>query len=216
MPEKQQAVTDSETYNYLLHLPEKAQAGEQTPLIVFLHGAGEKGHDLAKVKAHGIARIVEEHGDFPFITVSPQCPPWEYWRVPTLRQMLDDVIRRYPVDEDRIYLTGLSMGGYGTWMWACAEPLRFAAIAPVCGGGERNFAHLLKEMPIWAFHGALDDIVPLSESEAMIGGVTEAGGTPRFTVYPQARHDSWTETYSNPELYRWFLQHRRSQQSRAK
>ncbi|RKY05749.1 MAG: hypothetical protein DRP66_10235 [Planctomycetota bacterium] len=111
------------------------------------------------------------------------------------------------VDESRIYLTGLSMGGYGSWSLGCDHPERFAAIAPICGGGEPFFARKLKNTPIWAFHGGKDNTVPLKKSEDMVIAVKKAGGDAKLTVYPQAGHDSWTETYNNPEFYEWFLKH---------
>jgi predicted peptidase len=101
------------------------------------------------------------------------------------------------------------MGGYGTWHLAAAQPQRFAAIAPICGGGNPTQAPKLKNLPVWAFHGAKDDVVPLSESEIMVSALQGCGGNVKFTVYPEAKHDSWTQTYNNPELYQWFLQHRR-------
>jgi predicted peptidase len=124
--------------------------------LPFLHGAGEKGSNLEYVKRHGVARIVEEQPDFPFIAVSPQCPQGQYWSVPRLSTLLDEVESSYRVDPDRIYLTGISMGGFGTWRLAAAQPHRFAAIAPICGGGDPTDACNLKDLPVWAFHGARD------------------------------------------------------------
>ncbi|MDZ8187361.1 MAG: prolyl oligopeptidase family serine peptidase [Nostoc sp. ChiSLP02] len=209
MSSRQQAVTSTDSYNYLLFLPEANSLSQPLlPTILFLHGAGERSFDLHQVKNHGVAKIVEEQPDFPFIVISPQCPPNEYWSVGRLSMLLDEAIASYPVDTNRLYLTGLSMGGYGTWHLAAAQPQRFAAIAPVCGGGKPTQAFKLKNLPVWAFHGAKDDIVPLRESEIMVSALQAYGGNVKFTVYPQARHDSWTQTYNNPELYQWFLQHR--------
>ncbi len=113
------------------------------------------------------------------------------------------------MDTERIYLTGLSMGGYGTWALAAKYPERFAAIVPICGGGKRFMARSLKDIPVWAFHGAKDNVVPLKESVKMVNAVKALGGNARLTVYPDAGHDSWTETYRNKELYSWFLGHRK-------
>jgi predicted peptidase len=194
---------------YLLFLPEGYDKGEKKwPLIFFLHGAGESGNDLAKVKVHGPPKIVEQKKDFPFIVVSPQSPRLG-WNIDALNGLLDEVVATYRVDPDRIYLTGLSMGGYGTWALAAAHPKRFAAIVPICGGGNPADAAKLKDLPIWVFHGAKDRAVPLARSEMMVKAIKKAGGNPKFTVYPEAGHDSWTESYDNPELYTWLLKQKR-------
>lgn len=194
---------------YLLFLPEGYQSGgKQWPLILFLHGAGESGDDLNVVKKHGPPKIVESKRDFPFIVVSPQSPR-RGWNPEALAALLDEIIVNYQVDRDRVYLTGLSMGGYGTWTLAAAYPERFAAIAPICGGGSTDDAARLKGLPIWVFHGAKDPVVPLARSEEMVKAIEEAGGNVKFTVYPDAEHDSWTVTYDNPELYEWLLAQQR-------
>jgi predicted peptidase len=131
----------------------------------------------------------------PLLNKSHQSPPGESWSVQILSNLLDEAITQYPIDQNRIYLTGLSMGGYGTWHLAAAEPQRFAAIAPVCGGGNTLQAEHLKNLPVWTFHGARDHVVPLSASEKMVAALKACGGNVRFTVYPEADHDSWTQTY---------------------
>ncbi|WP_138497136.1 prolyl oligopeptidase family serine peptidase [Nostoc sp. PA-18-2419] len=210
MSSTQLEVTSTQSYNYLLFLPDRNGLLQPLlPTILFLHGSGERGSNLDEVKNHGVAKIVEEQPDFPFIVISPQCPRGQNWSVKRLSLLLDEVIASYPVDLDRIYLTGLSMGGYGTWHLAAVQPQIFAAIAPICGGGKLTQAPNLKNLPVWVFHGAKDDIVPLSESEIMVSALQACGGNVKFTVYPEAEHDSWTQTYHNPELYQWFLQHRR-------
>jgi len=213
-------ITKTVRLNYLLFLPQGygTTPGEEWPLILFLHGAGERGDDLELVKKHGIAKVVERQKDFPFVALSPQCPEdarwWTETEIEALNALLDEIVNRYAVDADRVYLTGLSMGGYGTWHLAEAYPHRFAAIAPICGGGlwSSGFPDkvcVLKHVPVWAFHGAKDPAVPLKESEKMVEALKGCGGNVRFTVYPDADHDAWTETYDNPELYDWFLRHRR-------
>jgi len=198
---------------YLLFLPRDygTSPEEKWPLILFLHGAGERGDNLELVKIHGIPKIVERQPGFPFIAVSPHCPDetmwWNHQR--TLKALLDEIVANYAVDTARIYLTGLSMGGYGTWGLAMAYPKLFAAIAPICGGGFPEFASALKDVPIWAFHGAEDDVIKLEVGQRMVDALQACGGNVRFTVYPGVGHDSWTQTYDNPELYEWFLQHRR-------
>lgn len=199
---------------YLLFLPESyAQStNEEFPLILFLHGAGERGSDLDSVKRHGIPKIVETNPDFPFIAVSPQCPEDSWWtsELHTINGLIEEVVEKYKVDTSRIYLTGLSMGGFGTWSLASMHPERFAAIAPVCGGGEvRQILRSLTEMPIWTFHGQKDDVIPFSRSEEIVTALKKHGSSIKFTIYPEAGHDSWTETYDNPELYEWFLKHSR-------
>lgn len=194
------------TTKYLLYLPKDyADSDKKYPLMLFLHGAGESGDDLEMVKKHGPPKIVEGKEDFPFILVSPQSPG-RGWRPEVLSAMLDDVIAKHRVDTDRVYLTGLSMGGYGTWALAAAEPDRFAAIAPICGGGNPRDAEKLKDIPTWVFHGAKDEVVPIARSEEMVNALEAAGGKPKFTIYPEAGHDSWTETYNNQELYKWLLE----------
>jgi len=206
-------VTRTIHLNYLLFLPEGygEDSEKKFPLILFLHGAGERGDDLALVKVHGIPKIVEKQKDFPFIAVSPQCPEGSWWSHETeaLKKLLDDVIANYTVDADRIYLTGLSMGGFGTWDLAMEYPQKFAAIAPICGGGDPEKACVIKDMPVWVFHGGKDQTVPIEQSEKMVKALEECGGNVQFTVYPEAGHDSWTETYDNPKLYEWFLSHKR-------
>jgi predicted peptidase len=198
---------------YLLSLPADYSKGQQRwPLVLFLHGAGESGTDLARVKTHGPPKLVETNGPFPFILVSPQCPG-RGWNADVLNALLDSVVTEYRVDEDRVYLTGLSMGGYGTWALAVAHPEKFAAIAPICGGGNTGDASKLAKLPIWVFHGAKDPTVPLKRSEEMVEAIKEAGGNPKFTVYPEAGHDSWTATYDNPEFYKWLLAQRRGGKS---
>jgi len=202
--------------NYLLYLPEGYESSTQKwPLTLFLHGAGERGDDLSKVEVHGPPKLIaQEHKQFPFVIVSPQCPEDAWWsdgpQIQTLNALLDDIVARYRIDEDRIYVTGLSMGGFGTWRLACEYPDRFAAIAPICGGGEPYRARALKHLPVWVFHGAKDDVVPLQASQVMVDALKKAEGNVEFTVYPEAGHDSWTETYNNPALYEWFLKHTRS------
>lgn len=195
---------------YLLYLPAGYDENEgDWPLLLFLHGAGERGDSLDLAKAHGPPRLVEAGQDLPFIVVSPQAPRDTWWGTDVLNALLDEVVGNHRVDEDRVYVTGLSMGGFGTWALAAAYPQRFAAIAPVCGGGEPVLACNARNVPTWAFHGALDEVVPLARSEEMVRALEACGGDVRLTVYPEAGHDSWTETYANPGLYEWLLQHRR-------
>ena len=211
-------LTQHQTLKYLRYLPPDfdKKPGEKWPMILFLHGAGERGDDLEKVKKHGIARVVEER-DLPFVILSPQCPENHWWSdfLPSLDELLKQAIDTLAVDPKRIYLTGLSMGGYGTWHMAVEYPQRFAAIAPICGGGGWMFgfperAAEIAHLPIWVFHGAKDNVVPLRESQVMVEALKQHGADVRFTIYPTAMHDSWTETYNNPALFDWFLSHQKA------
>lgn len=205
-------ITVTVKLNYLLFLPEGYDKDDKKwPLILFLHGSGESGKELDKVKIHGPPKIVENKSDFPFIVVSPQSRR-RGWNPDALKALLDEIVADYRVDRDRIYLTGLSMGGYGTWNLAAVYPDYFAAIAPICGGGDPDDAESLKKLPIWVFHGAKDEAVPLKRSQEMVDALKKVGADVKFTVYSEAGHDSWTETYNNLELYQWFLSHKRSEE----
>jgi predicted peptidase len=210
------------TADYLLFLPKgyNARATNRWPLILFLHGAGERGPDIWRATIHGPTKFIEQHPDFPFILLTPQCPAGAKWSDDTVLAVLDSVTAKYKADTSRIYLTGLSMGGYGAWSLATTYPERFAAVAPICGGEgnigtvltmmDTNKAPYLKKLPIWAFHGAKDNVVAEEESERMVKLLKKAAGNDvKLTVYPEANHNSWTQTYDNPELYEWFLRHER-------
>ena len=195
--------------SYLLYLPTDYDQKESWPLLVFLHGSGERGDDLELVKTHGPPKLIAEGKEFPFIVVSPQCPKDRTWEPIELNALLDDLTKSYKVDPDRICITGLSMGGFGTWELAAFAPSRLAAIAPICGGGELHWTKKFKDLPTWAFHGAKDMGVPVERSQKMIDAMIKHGGTPKLTIYPEAEHDSWTETYNNPEFYDWLLAQKR-------
>ncbi len=208
-------ITKTVRTDYLLYLPtdyETAQA--PWPLLLFLHGAGERGNDLNQLKKHGPPKRVEK-GDrsLPFVVVSPQCPKVGWWssetQVDTLDALLESIVSDYRIDADRIYVTGLSMGGYGTWRLAAAYPDRFAAIAPICGGGNPDDAEHIAHLPTWVFHGAKDDVVPIKKSEEMVDALKAAGSDVEFTVYPDAGHNCWGKPYAGSELYDWFLTHTR-------
>ncbi len=197
-------------YRYLTFLPDAAGRDEQRwPLVIFLHGSGERGTNLALVKRHGIPRLIHEGKQFPFVVVAPQCPPSEWWSLDALDALYDEVLAKLPVDPDRVILTGLSMGAYATWGLALRHPQRFAAVAPVCGGGNAKQAKRLRDVPVWTFHGARDDAVPLAETEAMVTALQKHGANVRFTVYPDLGHDSWSRAYATAELYEWMLRQRR-------
>ncbi|MCS7055841.1 MAG: prolyl oligopeptidase family serine peptidase [Thermoflexales bacterium] len=209
-------ITRRLSLDYLLHLPANHSRRSRLPLILFLHGSGERGSNLEIVKREGIPRLVEQWPEFPFIVVSPQCPEHTTWtmQADALLLLLDDVVKRYAADATRIYLTGLSMGGYGAWYLGSEYPERFAAVVPVCGGfnpllGFPERVCGLRYTPVWAFHGAKDKIVPPSESRLLARTLRRCGGNVRLTVYPDAGHDCWTRAYADPKLYDWLARQRR-------
>jgi predicted peptidase len=190
--------------NYLLYLPENFEAYPHWPLMIFLHGSGERGDDLDLVKKHGPPKLAEEM-KLPFIIVSPQCPAGSRWEPKPLIELIDHILAEFPVNRQKIFLTGLSMGGYGTWDLAAAFPGYFAAIVPICGVGNPADACNLKNIPTWVFHGEKDEIVSVQKSLEMIEAIQNCNGNVHFTIYPDAGHDSWTKTYANPKLYEWLL-----------
>jgi predicted peptidase len=204
-------ITKTVQGRYLISLPEDyaSQPRKRYPLILFLHGSGERGEDLSLVAKHGPPKEIAAGRKLPFIVVSPQCPAGEWWSTEVLTALLDEVERKYRVDRKREYLTGLSMGGFGTWNLAAATPKRFAAIAPICGGGDPKQAHLLKDIPIWGTHGDADQAVPLATGLAMVDAVRAAGGNPRYDVIKGGGHDVWTDVYAGTALYDWFLTHKK-------
>lgn len=197
---------------YWLYLPPSyREEKKEWPLLLFLHGAGERGDDPELVKKHGPPRLIQEGRQFDFIVLSPQCPEGQWWSHEVLSRLLDKIERRYRVDPDRIWVTGLSMGGFGTWDLAMSDPGRFAAIIPICGDGDVNKVDVLRDMPVWVFHGAKDDVVPAEKSENLVNRLLNIGAPVKFTLYDEAGHDSWTATYANPALWQWL-----EDQSRAK
>jgi len=200
---------------YLLYLPDDYETSKQdVPLILFLHGIGERGNTLESVKKHGLPKNIEAGESFPFIVIAPQCPlntKWEY-HFSALKHLIDSVCESHRVDINRIYLTGLSMGGSGTWSLATQYPNLFAAILPICGRerGELNYPERLeslKSTPVWCFHGDADPVVPLESSIYLTDTLKAYGGDPKLTIYEGVDHDSWTQTYDNPEIYKWLLSH---------
>jgi predicted peptidase len=195
--------------NYLLYLPQNYDQQEQWPLLLFLHGGGERGDDLELLKIHGPPKLVAAGQQFPMIIVSPQCPTDERWQSVTLLALLDDLCERYKVDQDRIYVTGISMGGFGLWALAFDAPDRFAALAPICGGGETYWAKTIKHVPVWAFHGELDEGVPVRRSLEMVDELKKLGADPKLTVFPGVGHISWPAVYDDPAFYEWLLAQKR-------
>jgi predicted peptidase len=205
---------DTMALRYLTHVPPGygKEKGKRWPLILFLHATPERGTDLELIKTYGIPKIVEENKEFPFVTVSPQCPPGTWWsfELDALNGLLNEFIATHPaVDTSRIYVTGTDMGGYGAWNLAIAHPERFAAIAPISGGGDPDAVCAIRDVPVWAFHGQLDSVVLLRESRKMVDALRECGGKVRFTIYPNGGHEIYERAYADPRLYEWLLGHTR-------
>ncbi|WP_228275768.1 carboxylesterase family protein [Gracilibacillus oryzae] len=212
-------------FPYLLHIPDQPRKSEEQklPLIFFLHGAGERGTDLELVKNIGILKFIDDKDDFPFIVVAPQCQDGSYWTeaLDGLVALLKKIVMDYSVDTNRIYLTGLSMGGIGAWNLALKHPHLFAALVPVCGSvllpehRRSEFKQLvapenlwssmdvLKDMPVWAFHGDRDEVVPMDETVQLIEYLKKCNNNVHLTIYPGVGHDSWTPAYQTEHLYTW-------------
>jgi predicted peptidase len=211
------------SFDYLVHLPPEMKKQKEWPAIIFLHGSGERGTNVWQVAKHGPPNVVKTNNDFPFIVISPQCPPEHRWQADEVIAFVKSMEQQYPIDADRVYLTGLSMGGFGTWSTLMAEPDMFAAAVPICGGAETNELTRLpkkkleqvRHLPIWVFHGAKDPTVPVKYSEEMVAALKKINADVKLTIYPDALHDSWTQTYANPELYDWLLAQNRKNNERA-
>lgn len=208
---KQLVATVTARTRYLAFLPKAYSAkGPGVPLMLFLHGSGERGTDLEKVKAWGPPAIAEKDPDFPFLVIAPQLGDGEAWHALALKGLLDLVLSKYNVDRKRVYLTGLSLGGYGAWDLAMRYPQYFAAVAPICGGGIARAVGSMRTIPTWVFHGKKDDAVPEVESARMVEALKAAGGNVKYTVLPQGGHvDAWVHAYDKAGLFDWFLEQRK-------
>lgn len=218
-----------ESLNYRLLKPKDYDAAKKYPIVLFLHGAGERGSDNRKQLVHGIKEFTTDDAmnDRPCFVVAPQCPSGQKWadinwsapghtmpKKPSdsLRltmSLVDSLEKEYSIDSDRIYITGLSMGGYGTWDAIQRYPRKFAAAIPICGGGDPKETKQVAKLPIWVFHGARDGVVKPHRSQEMVAALKDAGGTPKYTEYPKAGHDSWSATYRDPKVHQWLFQQKR-------
>ncbi len=202
-------ITKNISVNYVLHFPDNYKKEKHDwPLIVFLHGSGERGNDLSKLSIHGPLKYVENGNKLDAIILAPQCPEKEVWDIDVLSTLIKDVVLKNRINHTKVYLTGLSMGGYGTWELALKYPGMFASIAPICARVDYVFlenASKLKDKPIWVFHGAKDEVVPIVNSKRMVKALKNAGANPKFTIYPDAGHDSWSVPYNDPDFYSWML-----------
>jgi predicted peptidase len=209
-------VTRHVHFKYLLFIPDAYEEGEgkRWPLIMYLHGGSRRGDDIEKLRepGYGLPALIEKNRSFPFLVLSPQCPEGESWSdTEALIAVLDEVENKYAVDPARVYLTGHSMGGFGTWYLAYEHPERFAAIAPMSAYPftVTSWAAKLKDMPIWAFHGANDNLAPIGDTRELVDALRALGNNVRFTVLPNRDHYI-LDTYENQELYSWFLAHVRA------
>ncbi len=206
---------------FRLLMPQPYEKAGKYPLVLFLHGAGERGIDNSRQLGNGVLHFAEEENRarYPCFVVAPQCPvtsSWVGWGdIPTepMRMALEIVEmlqKEYAVDERRIYVTGISMGGFGAWDALQRKPYLFAAAVPVCGGGDITKARFLADMPVWAFHGSDDPVVSVQNSRDMIEALRRAGGSPRYTEYPGVGHASWEYAYADPELFQWLFSQEKS------
>jgi len=197
---------------YLLHLPEGVEARRDWPLILFLHGSGERGDDVDRLRSQGLPRRLAEGLELPAVVLSPQCPDGQVWaqQYPAVMALLDAVAARVGVDPDRVLLTGLSLGGAGVVHLAATHPERFAALAPICGPWTFYYVTpAMARLPLWAFHGEDDPVVSVEDSRRLVAAVEALGGHARLTTYPGVAHDAWTQAYASAELFDWLLGQRR-------
>lgn len=227
---------NGEILHYRLLKPHPYNADRKYPLVIFLHGAGERGDDNTAQLRHGTADFCKAkwREKYPCYVVAPQCPTGKKWvdvdwsaethampektseTMLLVLELADTMIRDSAVNDNRIYLTGLSMGGYGTWDTLARRPHFFAAAVPICGGGDPKTAASFAHVPLWCFHGEKDNVVRVSRSRDMIEALKAAGGTPKYTEYPGVTHNSWTATYSDPELFEWMFSQLRRDPVEAK
>ena len=220
---------DGPALNYRFLKPAKIEAGKKYPLVLFLHGAGERGDDNEKPLIHGVKTFATEEflAKYPCFVVVPQCPTEKKWSdidwttnkvvfpekesetAVLVMQCLDALEKEFPIDTDREYVTGLSMGGYGSWDAIARHPKRFAAAVPVCGGCDLSKAKSIAHVPTWTFHGAMDKAVKVEHSREIVAALKAAGGQPKYTEYPEVGHDSWNGAYKDREMYEWLFAQRK-------
>lgn len=197
--------------DYVVRYPDNYEKGKKYPVIIFLHGAGSRMKPLSRLKLNNFFQVTSQHEGFPFVCVAPMCNANSWFDVfEDLQEFVREVVNAQYADSERIYLMGNSMGGYGTWQLAMTMPEYFAAIVPICGGGMYWNAGRLKNVPVWAFHGQLDNTVLVEESIKMVNAVNKREGNAKLTIYPEAEHNSWDDTFKNPEVFSWLLSHKNS------
>lgn len=220
----QEAQVTGNGIKYLVYFPKNyTKSKDSFPVLLFLHGMGERGNNLEIIKRHGPPQLLDKRSwseSLPFIVISPQLPSkYDYWPVNYIDDVLNHINDVYRIDQNRIYLTGISMGAIATWNYAMKKPEKIAAIIPICGKGDAQLACRLKSLPVWAFHGDQDEIINPHGSIRLIEALNRCQGRSkkitRFTLYPGVKHDSWTRTYKNPEIYEWLLQFKNTSLDKA-
>lgn len=222
--------SDGTVVKYRWSAPDKLESGKTYPLVLFLHGAGERGTDNTAQLKHGVTPILkgaEKLGETCFL-IAPQCPPGIWWNaidpshkpphtkkqpdtvLDAVLALVEETMAKQPIDPKRFYVTGLSMGGFATWDLLGKAPKKIAAAIPICGGGNPALAAQFKDIPIWAFHGDADPVVPVKTTHDMIAALEKARGKPKSTYYPGVQHNSWTQTYANPEVIKWMFAQRKN------
>ena len=219
---------------YRFFAPKSVAEGTKLPLVLFLHGAGERGDDNKAQLKHCVARFLKNQKKHPCFVIVPQCPKGDRWanldwkapvgglkKKPTAPmgmalEVVDRIVKDYPVDPKRIYVSGLSMGGYGTWDALFRRPKLFAAGIPICGGADTATAPVMASIPQWVFHGGKDEVVPTRFSRAMVKALKQAEGTPKYTEYPGVGHNSWNKAYSEPELFSWLFSQKKQNKQKEK
>ncbi|MBR2987304.1 MAG: dienelactone hydrolase family protein [Clostridia bacterium] len=195
---------------YLLRYPDGYEEGKHYPVILFFHGSGSRGTNIYRLKQNDFFETISVHGDFPFIVAAPLCSEnswfdqWEH-----VLGMTEELVSSSFCDEDRLYVMGVSMGGYAAWQLAMSRPYLVAALVPICGGGMRWNASRVRRIPVWAHHGEEDPLVPVQESKDMVEAVNTAGGNARLTLYPDMGHEIWVKVYETPEVFSWLLSQKR-------
>lgn len=191
--------------NYLFYTP--SNLTEKAPLVVFLHGGGEGGTDIEKVKIHGIPKLISEGREFPFYMIAPQNPYTRgFWDDRAVDKLVDEIVKNHNIDPARIYLAGMSRGGYGVWRMGINNPDKYAAMISVCAASiPLMYTNRIGDLPVWFFHGEKDNVVPVEVSINAYEKMKINNQNAKLTLYPDASHDSWTETFLNDEIYEWLL-----------
>lgn len=203
-------ISNYENIKYVIRYPDGYEVGKKYPVLFYIHGAGGRGENIDVIRNHTFFRVTEKHTDFPFVSIAPQCYADSWFDIfEQLQSFVKAMIASDFCDPSRVYLMGASMGGYTTWQLAMAHPELFAAIAPICGGGMYWNAGRLKTVPVWAFHGEIDHVVLLRESQIMVDKTNAFGGNAKLTVYENTDHNSWEPTFNNIEVFKWLLSNKK-------
>ena len=207
-------INQSHKLKYFIYFPNDYLT-KKYPLVLFLHGAGERGTNLKDIEIHGLPKLVKNGKKFPFIIIAPQCPLNLWWSDPLpvdlLSKLVNYMVMKYRIHKNHVFCTGLSMGGYGTLALSIKNPKLFSAIIPICGGVDiKNFFDILnlKDLPIWLFHGDKDEVIPLENSQSIYKVLKPVNKNIKLTVYKGVDHNSWDRAYDDNELYKWMLSYK--------